>query len=259
MTSILWILYVASGVAAAVLTNNAADYQTVEALARLAAAALVYGLAVRLGLGSSVGLFRPGRWQSWAIVVPVVSYLVAIHLYAFFGDLEVPLPLSPLATAVALDGSAAGVLEEIAFRGLVLFALLRAFRGERRGLARAVFWSSVLFGVAHLVRLAAGLPLPQVSLLILDASLAGIYYSAFVLHSRSIWPAVLAHAAVNAVIGARAVGVEGFEETVPAWILILVLKLPVVLLGLLLLARTGHRETDRVSTADEHRRSSSTP
>jgi|GEM_PF-4531841 len=47
--------------------------------------------------------------------------------------------------------------------------------------------------------------------------------------------AVALHLLLNAYVGARAVGVAGFEETVAAWGIIILLGLPLPVLGLCLL------------------------
>lgn len=86
-----------------------------------------------------------------------------------------------------------------------------------------------------------GQPAPVVGLLVLDSFLAGIFYAAVVLRGRSIWPVVAIHLLLNAYVGARAVGVAGFEETTSAWMIILLLGLPLPVLGLYLLRGVNER------------------
>jgi hypothetical protein len=71
--------------------------------------------------------------------------------------------------------------------------------------------------------------------------LGGIYYAAFVLHSGSVWPAVVLHVVLNAVVGAQAVGNPEFAETVSGWLLVLALQLPAVVLGMVLILRVQPR------------------
>ncbi len=241
MTFVLLALYIAAGVAAAVSSTAGAGYQTVEALGRLAASALIIWMLWRLGWVSDAGITRLGAWSAWLLVLAFLAYQIVVHMFAFFGDPRFRLADPAWAGAVALNGAAAGLLEELVFRGVVLYALLKAWTNSTGGLARSVLLSSFLFGAGHLIRIAMGQPVPVVSLLALDGFIAGIYYAAFVLYARSVWPAVAIHALLNGVVGARAAGIAGFEETVSAWLLILALELPAVAFGLYLLRRVRRR------------------
>jgi membrane protease YdiL (CAAX protease family) len=237
-TFLVLALYIVAGIIAAITTTNLIGHQAAEASGRFAASALIVCMLWRLGWIGDVGLTRLGKRSVWLMVFLVTAYLVVVTMFAFFGDLGFGLPDPAWASVVALNGSAAAVLEEIVFRGLILYALVRTWGNSASGLPRIVLLSSFLFGASHLIRLLLGQPIPQVNLLAIDAFISGVYYAAFVLYSGSIWPPIAIHVALNAIVGARAVGVEGFEEPVSGWLVILVFELPALLLGLLLLRRT---------------------
>lgn len=55
------------------------------------------------------------------------------HAYASFGDLGLGFTWAPLSGAVALNGAAAGLLEELAFRGAILSVLFLSWRGISGG------------------------------------------------------------------------------------------------------------------------------
>lgn len=74
------------------------------------------------------------------------------------------------------------LVEEVLFRGLLLFGLER-----RYGPSIAVLTSACLFGVSHLGAVAA-----------VYASVAGVLLGLLALKTRSIWPGMAMHAAVNA-------------------------------------------------------------
>ena len=99
--------------------------------------------------------------------------------------------------------------------------------------------SSLLFGATHLIRLAMGQPVTEVGLLVMDASISGIFYAGVVLYSGSIWPAVACHVVPNAVVGAYAAASPGFTETVEAWIPILLSQIPVAAAGVFLLVQAA--------------------
>ena len=240
-TVLLWVCYVVAGIGASVLGLTAEGQQMVSAVGRLAAAMMFLVVLWRFGWLSAAGIAKLGALRSWLLVLPIVAYEIFVHLYAFFGNADFGFPASPLAWAVALNGSAAGLLEELVFRGLVLYALVRIWACTRPGILKSVFVSSLFFGAAHLLHLALGRPAPLVLLLFVSAFLGGIYYAGFALHAGSVWPAVVLHVLLNAVVGAQAVSNPQFAETVSGWLLVLALQLPAVVLGIGLILRVPPR------------------
>ncbi len=115
-------------------------------------------------------------------------------------------------------------MEELFFRGFLLFGMR-----ERYGAVPAVLGSACLFGVSHLNAVAA-----------VYATVAGLVLGWLALRTRSIWPGIALHAAVNAMpvlLPERLFPVRGFN--VPS---IVPLHLPMLLVlsslgvGALLLA-----------------------
>jgi membrane protease YdiL (CAAX protease family) len=204
VTGALLVAYIVAGVAAAGITVDSTTRPTVEALGRLCFAGVFAWVIWRAGLAGKAGLARAGRAHGWLFVALALAFQVPIALWAFFGGIVVPVPDWAGPGAVALNGAAAGVLEELAFRGLLLLGLLRALRGRKEAMVMSVVYSSLLFGASHLIRLAMGQPVAAVSLLVLDAAVSGIFYAGVVLYSGSVWPAVAHHVVPNAVVGALA-------------------------------------------------------
>src|SRR5437667_1817834 len=58
--------------------------------------------------------------RSWAIVLPVALYSLIVYPLLFTGTLRLNLNQPNLAAGVAFNGFAAGALEELVFRGLIL-------------------------------------------------------------------------------------------------------------------------------------------
>ncbi len=127
------------------------------------------------------------------------------------------------------------VMEELFFRGFVLFGL-RA----RYGNGAAIIGSACLFGVSHLDAVAA-----------VYATVAGIVLGVLALRTGSIWPGIAVHAAVNAMpvlLPESLVPIRGFN--VPS---VVPLHLPPLLVvsalgvGCLLLAMAASVEHRRES------------
>ena len=174
------------------------------------------------------------RW--WLITTLIVVYTGACALWSFFGTLGVDLSVDRGMTLVLVNAGLAGVVEELLFRGLVLYLLVTAWGGTRRGVVASVLASAVLFGASHLLNLVSGGTVVTI-LQVTEASLSAVLYGALVLSSGSVWPAVALHSMVNVVVNAAAENMVGFEVGAGDYLTFTLLQLPVVLYGLYLLAR----------------------
>src|SRR5215469_8739762 len=118
------------------------------------------GAAGRVAIGAValVALARYG-WRSWIaatasrtswrlMLVPLV-YVLLLYPLLFSGTYRMPSENGLLLAVVAANGFAAGVMEELVFRGLVLGALLLSWGVSGRGLWRALVISSLLFSAPH--------------------------------------------------------------------------------------------------------------
>jgi membrane protease YdiL (CAAX protease family) len=244
-TLLLWLCYILIALVSDAAATTPEGQQTMDALGRLVAALGFSAVLWRLGWLRAAGVTRAGTWRAWLLVIPVLVLEVLAHLYGFYGAVDLSMSFSGLPGAVALNGAAAGLLEEIVFRAVVLYALLRLWGGTAPGVLKSVLVSASFFGAAHLIHLILGKPAPLVLLLSLSSFLGGIYYAAFVLHSRSLWPAVVLHVLLNAMLGAQAVVSPAFAETVSGWSLVLALQLPAVVLGMWLLYRVPPESVER--------------
>ena len=95
---------------------------------------------------------------------------------------------------ICTDISAA-LIEEILFRGVILFGVLRAFRIKA---AYAVMISAAIFAAAHFINLfGGGYAMPYVMLQAGFAFGAGIGLSALSVYEKSIVPAIILHTLIN--------------------------------------------------------------
>jgi membrane protease YdiL (CAAX protease family) len=164
-------------------------------------------------IGPRLGLVRPAtfRWWLWAIVP-----LGAVALSSLLDDISILIGLDSknIEWLLKMFGSAGliwfppmvlfvGVLtpfaEEILFRGYIQTRLV-----ERHGPAAGLVVASVMFGVIHLDPLHGTY-----------AVFLGLYLGFMALRFRSIYPAILAHAAVN-ILSCVGGALSGSERTIPS-------------------------------------------
>ncbi|MDB4990067.1 MAG: Abortive infection protein [Myxococcaceae bacterium] len=139
---------------------------------------------------------------------PLTELANALHAYVFGPDpLEHQLALQNMLEAHSLGhgilvvvclAALVPLIEELLFRGLFLFGLER-----RYGPGFALLLSACFFGVVHLGAVPA-----------VYATVAGLVLGALALHTRSIWPGVALHAAINAVpivLPESLIAVHGFN------------------------------------------------
>jgi membrane protease YdiL (CAAX protease family) len=165
---------------------------------------------------------------------PLTELSNALHAHVFGQDslehqLAIQNMIEPrnLPQGLLVVGSVAALvpaIEELLFRGLFFFGLAR-----RYGNGFALLVSAAFFGIVH------GAPAPAVY-----ATVAGLMFGVLAMMTRSVWPGIALHAAINAVpvlLPERVLPIDGFNvpsETpvhLPAW-----LVWPPLVLGLALLA-----------------------
>ncbi|MEM8934655.1 MAG: CPBP family intramembrane glutamic endopeptidase [Acidobacteriota bacterium] len=147
-----------------------------------------------------------------------------------------------LALLVGANGFAAGVAEEIVFRGLVLYALVRAWSDDLHGLIRAVAVSSFLFASPHLLNLLAGNDPWFTGAQLVWAFLLGAAFALLVLVGGSLWPVALVHGLGNAVMHLNRLGETVAPEPTTA-VLLATAPIPLVVYTAWLFGRSRARAT----------------
>jgi membrane protease YdiL (CAAX protease family) len=165
---------------------------------------------------------------------PLTELANVLHAYVFGPDpLEQQLALQNMLEARTLGQGLLVVtclvalvptVEELLFRGLLLFGLAR-----RYGSGFALILSSSFFGIVHMGAVPA-----------VYATAAGLLLGTLALATRSVWPGIAVHAAINAVpvlVPEHVLAIRGFNVPsamathLPAW-----LVWPPLVAGLALLA-----------------------
>lgn len=137
-----------------------------------------------------------GRWLIVAVLLPLVVKM--IYLLAFEGEyissgMNNSEIFSTLSAGIVFTGIAAGFVEEMVFRGIILNLLK-----SRWNTLVTVLVPSVLFGFVHI--LGMNFSIGSCLLVLLAGTMVGIMFSMIALESGSVWNSGIVHAIWNIVI-----------------------------------------------------------
>jgi membrane protease YdiL (CAAX protease family) len=171
--------------------------------------ALAVMLVMRQRKWDSNALTWPAA-RSWAIILPVATYSLVVYPLLFTGTLALNLSQPNLAASVAVNGFAAGALEELVFRGLILSLLLSGGSEDHNPSNTwwAIIISALLFSLPHALNLFVGHAETRVVAQLIWAFLLGIVFACLRIRGRSIWPVAVLHGAMNAFVHVNRLGIE---------------------------------------------------
>ena len=157
---------------------------------------LLIGLLKWLGMLKEAGFTRISEWKQVWLVWPILV-LSILNLDEPFFDGTAVFDLSHpwLPVLFLLLYLSVGFIEEILLRGVVLPFMLRKWGRSKKGIVFAVVFSSVIFGLLHLINLFAGRrTLLSTGTQIIYGLFFGVFFAACFLRNRSIWPVIITHA-----------------------------------------------------------------
>lgn len=157
------------------------------------------------------------QWVLVAFILPAAvkgTYLLFFDGQYVSANMNMSEIFSTLSAGIIFTGIAAGFVEEMVFRGVVLHLLK-----ERWNLWIAVIVPSVLFGVLHV--LGTDFSLGSCLLVLVAGSMAGIMFSMIAIESDSVWNSGMVHAVWNMVMigGGLSVGEKADPYSVMTFVL----------------------------------------
>ncbi len=156
------------------------------------------------------------KWMLTALLLPI--FVTGIYLL-FPGDLQKKaMDISEMAAIICagifFTGLAAGIVEEMVFRGFIMNLLDMKF-----GRRVAILIPSLLFGLVHII----GMDFSILSCLqvIVAGTLVGIMFSFIALEQRSVWNSAVVHVIWNIIIvgGVLSIGETSDEYSVFSYVL----------------------------------------
>jgi membrane protease YdiL (CAAX protease family) len=185
----------------------------------------------RFGWLKDSGLSRFGTFLVWLVCIPLIVYKVLTWLYAFTGDLSLPISNWNMAWSILTLQLGTSLVEETMIRGLVISAMLIAWGNTKSGQIKTLILSSLYFGMIHLFNLIIRPP-GVVLLQALILSLPGLLYAALVMKFNTLWPGIVMHWLTNAAVNIKLIGVGNYQETLPMWLTAAIVTLPLALLAI---------------------------
>lgn len=157
------------------------------------------------------------KWLFIAIVFPFIikgSYLFLFHGEYVSSNMDGNQMFNTLSAGIAFTGIAAGFVEEMVFRGVILHAL-----EKRWNMKVAVIVPSLLFGMVHI--LGQNFSIGSCLLVVLAGTMVGIMFSMIAIESGSVWNSGIVHAVWNVVIigGGLAIGQKIDSYSVMTYVL----------------------------------------
>jgi uncharacterized protein len=207
-------------------------------LMRLTLTAALLFLAWRMDWLEESGITRLGSWQAWLLAGAGLLYFTGAALYAFYGKIAFDIPNLihlPAARAVVYKQLAAGIYEEILFRGVILYVLVSAWSDTRLGMIGSVVLTTILFALPHIVGMFMGISRQSALLLVLETIIIAVWWGALVNWGGSIWPAVVLHFVVNAMLEVQGLCVPMVTPDFLAYRRLLWFSTPLGVLGIGLL------------------------
>lgn len=157
------------------------------------------------------------KWVAAAILLPLLVKM--IYLLGFDGEyissnMSNSEVLKAVSAGIFFTGIAAGFVEEMVFRGVILNLLKKKWN-----IKIAVIVPSAMFGIVHIL----GMDFSLISCLqvIIAGTMVGIMFSLIAIESGSVWNSAVVHAVWNMVIigGGLAIGEKADEYSVMTYVL----------------------------------------
>jgi membrane protease YdiL (CAAX protease family) len=218
--------------------TDSASREYAAGIARIIVGLMVI-LVIRQPKWGSNALTWPAPW-SWAIILPVAAYSLVVYPLLFTGTLGLNVSQPNFAAGVALNGFAAGALEELVFRGIILSLLLGGNPDDQNpsNTWRAIIISALLFSVPHVLNVFVGHAEVRVLAQLVWAFLLGIVFACLRISGRSIWPVALLHGVMNAFVHVNRIGIE-IEPSLLRAAALAFAPVPLCIYGAILLRERG--------------------
>ena len=224
----------------------------IQAAGTLIATILLLCIAIRISWIDGIGIVNLGSPSLWMVTLIVAIYVLLVNSYAYFDEITF-LPASLFtqdAVPLLLRGLQVGFVEEVVFRGIILYGLVRTWGKSNRGLFAALAVQAALFSVLHTLQVFFGADLASAISNVLATFIFGLWVGALVVSFGSLWPAILIHAVSNSFILINGLSNQWVIPNYLGFLRGSLFELPLVLLGLWFVLKRrsdAHLDSDDLS------------
>lgn len=217
------------------------NYQYSLAVKNMTSAVVVI-VFMRCILGKCILSFKGEHFFKYLFTFGLVGLIGSLGAFIFnFSGID----MKP--TAFAIIGYLAMNLaiafnEEVVFRGIILNTMRKVWDGQSKVIPKAVFLSSLLFGLKHIINL---ITYPNQIVItiaqIVFAGMAGIYLAAVYVRSQNIWVVILIHfledtaVTIMELFSTQAANSSIADITITQALLMILIQIPYVWVGVLML------------------------
>lgn len=206
----------------------------IQSLGTLAATLLLLFGAHRLGWINKIGITNFGSLTAWIVTIALTIYVLLVGFFAYFGEFyfKVGSILDQAAWPILLQGIRAGFVEEVVFRGIILYSLVRVLGKTNRGIVTAIIIQAFLFALPHVLQVLAGVALGSALSNVLATFIFGLWMGLLVVTVGSFWPAIFIHAVSNSFTLIKGLSTAWITPNFLGYLRGSLVELPLVLIGL---------------------------
>jgi len=215
-TTIFLVLFMVTltQLAAVLLTNllSEVSQEAFDSYIRYTASALMLGLLWKWDILRDCGVTQPlKKWHpKWPLALFPMLLIGGLNVTAVdWANVEFSAVKS---IGWIFDNIATGLFEEVMMRAMAFYLLFRAWRHQNNAIYKAAIVQALIFGLLHLINLRHGFSVDVVAQVIY-ATILGFAFAGVVAFTRSVWPAVFAHAFINAMSNINPTFVTDYVNT----------------------------------------------
>ena len=216
------------------LLNKPIADPLIQAVGALVATLFLLLGAYRVGWIHHIGITSFGSPLAWIVTLGLSIYVVLAGFYAFFGEFsfQVSALLDHETWPILLQGVRAGFVEEVVFRGIILYVLMRVWGQKKRGVITALIVQAVLFALPHAFQLLAGVTPASALSNVLATLIFGLWIGMLVVAVGSLWPAIFLHAVSNSFTLIKGLSSTWITPYYLGYLQGALFEIPLVLIGL---------------------------
>lgn len=232
---VVWMILVfVVALLAGFLLNKPIVDPVVQAVGNLVATLILLLAGYRIGWLDRIGFTNFGSVSAWIATLVLLIYVLLVGFFAYFADVSFHIGslLDQEAWPILLQGLRAGFVEEVVFRGIILYSLVRVWGKTKWGIVTALVVQAVVFALPHALQVLADVPLVSALSNVLATLVFGLWTGILVIAVGSLWPAIFLHSVSNSFTLIKGLSSSWITPYYLGYLRGALVELPLVLIGL---------------------------